>query len=452
MIVEKLTLIEIAQATGGKILFGNDDVTCESVVMDSRKVTENALFIGIKGEQVDGNDYFLTAFEQGATIALIEKDVDVIPTGQKGLVWVPSTRDALAALAKYYKNRSLTNTRFIAITGSVGKTTAKDMLCGMLSAKYKVFKTRGNYNNELGLPLMIFSMDSSHDFAVLEMGMSSLGEIHFLADIVRPDLALITNIGTSHIEILKTRENILKAKLEITDFFGPDQVLFLNADDPYLAGIKHQTYQIVTAGIATGIYRAKNISLEPGTIEFDALRGEETLGHIKLEVPGMHNVANGILCFACAHQLGISAADLTRMTIDRTVMRLEETQFEHLTVINDAYNASPESARAGLDTLALRGGRKVALMGDMKELGDYSAKAHVEVGAYARSRVDVLIAVGDFAKEYGEGFGSQDFHGYPTYEDAVIALPNLLDEGDLVYLKASRSMKFERFLSVLERI
>ena len=450
--MEKLFLKEIAQATDGKILFGSEDVYCESVVMDSRKVTEHSLFIGIKGEQVDGNDYFLSAFEMGASIALIEKNVDVLPTDQKGLIQVESTRDALAKLAKYYKNRSLSQAQFIAITGSVGKTTAKDMLCSMLATKYKVFKTRGNYNNELGLPLMIFSMDSSYDFGVLEMGMSSLGEIHFLADLVRPDMAMITNIGTSHIEILRTRDNIKKAKLEIVDFFDQEQTLFVNADDPYLEDLGETNYQVVTAGIANGSYRARNISLEPNVIEFDCFLNDDSLGHIKLAVPGLHNVSNGILCFAVAHSLGIEARDVAELTIDRTVMRLEEIKFDKVTVINDAYNASPESAKAGLDTLSLRDGRKVALLGDMKELGDFSEKAHRDVGAYARERVDVLIAVGEYAQCFGEGFGRQDFHGYPTYEDAVIALGNLLDEGDLVYLKASRSMAFERFLSVLERI
>ena len=450
--MEKLYLHEIARATGGKILFGNEDVYSESVVIDSRKVTENSLFIGIAGDIVDGNDYFLAAFEQGASIALIEKEVDVIPTGQKGLIQVASTKVAIAELAKYYKNRTLTNTKFIAITGSVGKTTAKDMLSGMLSSRYKVFKTRGNYNNELGLPLMIFSMDSTYDFAVLEMGMSSFGEIHFLADIVRPQMALITAIGRSHIEILKTQANILKAKMEITDFFTEANTLFINGDDPLLSGIGDKPYRIVAAGITVGEYRARNISLEPGSSEFDVIRNDENLGRIKLEIPGMHNVSNGILCFAAANTLGIQAEDLVNMTMDRTAMRLEETDFEHFTVINDAYNSSPESAKAGLDTLALREGRKVAIFGDMLELGDFASQAHIEVGSYARSRVDVLIAVGDHAKDFGEGFGSQDFHGYPTYEDAVIALPNLLDPGDLVYLKASRALMFERFLNVLGRI
>lgn len=450
--MEKLYLKEIAEATGGTILFGNEDVFCESVVMDSRKVTENALFVGIAGEKVDGNDYFLAAFEQGASIALIEKDTDVIPTSQKGLIQVASTKAALVDLAKYYRERTLKEVRFIAVTGSVGKTTVKDMLSGMLGRKYKVFKTRGNYNNELGLPLMICSMDSSYQMAVLEMGMSSLGEIHLLADIVRPEIALISNIGSSHIEILKTRENILRAKMEVTDFFSKDNILYINADDDLLQRVKDKPYRVISAGIAQGDYRARNINLDRGSAEFDVFLEDEPLGRIKLELPGMHNVSNGILCFACAHGLGISAEDLSGLEVDRTGMRLEVLEFENLTVINDAYNSSPESAKAGLDILFLRDGRKVGIFGDMMELGDYAAQAHREVGDYARDRLDVLIALGDHARDYGEGFGSQDFFGYPTFEDAIIALPNLLDKGDVVYLKASRSRKFERFLDVLGRI
>ncbi len=450
--MEKLFLKEIAEAVGGTILFGGDDVYSESVVMDSRKVTEHSLFFGIVGEHVDGNDYFLTAFEQGASIAIIERDMDVIPTDQKGLIKVDSTRDAMVELAKYYRNKVLKGVRFIAVTGSTGKTTVKDLLSGMLQSQYKVFKTRGNYNNELGLPLMIFSMDSSYELAVLEMGMSSFGEIHLLADIVRPEFAMITNIGSSHIEILKTKENILKAKLEIADYFNEDNRLFLNGDDPMLATVTEKPYTIVTAGITVGRYRARNISLEPGWSEFDVTLDDEDLGRIRLDVPGMHNVSNGVLSFAVAHHLGITTEDLSGMTMEHTGMRLEELVYPHVTVINDAYNSSPESARAGLDTLFLRDGRKVAIFGDMMELGDYAEKAHEEIGAYARDKVDVFIAVGDHSRNYGEGFGSQDFHGYPTFEDAVIALPNLLDEGDLVYLKASRSRKFERFLDLLERI
>lgn len=449
--MEKLYLHEIAQAVGGQVVFGHDDLFCESVVIDSRKVTDNALFVGIDGEHVDGNDYALAAFEIGASIVLVEKDVDLIPSDNKGLIRVPSSEIALQDLSKYYKERFLKNTRFIGITGSVGKTTVKDLLAGMLSTKYRVFKTRGNYNNELGLPLMLFAMDESYDFAVLEMGMSDFGEIHTLVNIVRPELALITTIGTSHIEILKSRENILKAKLEIADFFNEDNKLFLNGDDELLAQVQGD-YPIIRAGITQGDYRAKNINLDTHQGIFEVTKGEEVLGTMTLKLPGMHNVTNGILSFACAHELGIDIEDLASLNIERTGMRMEEQELNHFLLINDAYNASPESAQAGLRALDGYTGRKVAILGDMLELGDFAPEAHRQVGQVARDKVDLVIAAGNHYLDYKEGFGSQDFYGYPTFEDAVIALPNIVEPGDIIYLKASRGERFERFINALERI
>lgn len=448
--MEKLYLEEIATAVNGKIIFGNGEVYSDSVVIDSRKVTPNSLFIGIAGENVDGNDYMLNAFERGASIALVEKDEDIIATGSKGLIRVESTKDALVDLAKYYKQRL--RAKCIVVTGSTGKTTVKDMLHGMLSTKYKVFKTRGNYNNELGLPLMLLSMDSSFDMAVLEMGMSSIGEIHFLSEIVRQDAALITNIGVSHIELLKTRENILKAKMEVADFFNEGNTLFLNADDGYLKTVGVKDYRIIRAGIDSGEYQAVNIRLDRNGIEFDVLRLGEAMGRIKLNAPGIHNVRNAILAFACANEYGVAIDALKNLRFERTAMRLEEYKFDNITVINDAYNASPDSMKAGLDTLKVIPGRKVALVGDMKELGELSFESHKECGRYARDRVDVMIAVGGEAQSYRTGFGGADFYGFPTFEEAAKALPNILQKGDLVYVKASRSMGFERFMDILERI
>lgn len=448
--MEKLYLNEIANAVKGKIIFGKEDVFVESVVVDSRKVTENALFFGIPGERVDGNNYVMSAFEKGATIAIIEKPLELIPTDTKGLILVENSKAAMIDLARYYKNQL--RAKFIAVTGSTGKTSVKDMLHGMLSTRYKVFKTRGNYNNEIGLPLMIFSMDKSFDIGVLEMGMSDLGEIRLLADLVRPESALITNIGISHIENLKSQENIFKAKMEVAEFFNKDNTLFVNADDKFLKTIETEDYRVVKAGVELGDYKAENITLGQKECEFDIVYRGEKLGRTKLSVPGMHNVYNGILCLACALSYGITIEDISHMTIDKTSQRLEEKQYENCTVINDAYNANPESMKAGLNILSMAQGRKVALLGDMKELGSLSYISHKAIGEIAREKADLLIAVGDEYKVYGEGFGNQDFYGYPTFEDAVIALPNLIEKGDTVLLKASRSMEFERFLNILERI
>ncbi len=448
--MEKLYLREIAAACKGEIIFGSDDVFVESVVIDSRKVTENSLFIGIAGERADGNSYVMSAFEKGASAAIIEKDVEMIPTDTKGLIRVEDSKKAMLALASWYKSKL--GAKFIAVTGSTGKTSVKDMLHGMLSTRYKVFKTRGNYNNDIGLPLMLFSMDRSYDMAVLEMGMSDLGEIRLLADLVRPESALITNIGISHIENLKTQENILKAKMEVTEFFREDSNLFINADDEFLKTVTSDSYRVITAGVEGGFYKAENITLGRRECEFDVVRNGVKIGRAKLEAPGMHNVYNGILCIACALHYGITMEDIRHMFFDKTSQRLEETRYENITVINDTYNASPDSMKSGLSVLSMAEGRKVALLGDMKELGSHSDQSHRDIGKLAREKADLLIAVGDNYKMYGEGFGSQDFYGYPAYEDAVIAVPNLLEKGDTVLLKASRSMEFERFLNILERI
>lgn len=447
--MEKLYLEEIAKATGGRIVFGNPEVYAESVVIDSRKAKPNSLFIGISGENVDGNDYMLSAFEQGASIAMIEKNEDMLPANNKGLIEVDSTKEALVKLSKYYKERL--KAKFVVVTGSTGKTTVKDMLHGMLSKKYKVFKTQGNYNNELGLPLMLLSMDSTYDIAVLEMGMSSLGEINFLSEIVRQNAALITNIGVSHIEMLKTRDNIFKAKMEVTDFFKADDTLYVNSDDEYLKNVSSDKYRVVKSGIKSGDFKAENIELGQKYVEFDIVNSNINLGRIKINAPGMHNISNGILAYSCAYDFGITLDMIRELDFDRTAMRLQEYKFENVTVINDAYNSSPDSMRAGLDILETYKGRKVALLGDMKELGDMTFVSHKECGVYARKKADKLIAVGNENKSYMAGFGSEDFYGYRTFEEAAKVLPVLLKKGDVVYLKASRTMEFERFLEILER-
>ncbi|PKK38697.1 UDP-N-acetylmuramoyl-tripeptide--D-alanyl-D- alanine ligase [Clostridiaceae bacterium JG1575] len=450
--MEKISLQEIARATGGTIRFGGENLFVDSVVIDSRKVQEGSLFVGMAGARVNGNDYVANAFSQGAAIAIIDEAKKVAQQEGKGLIQVASSRQAMLDLARYYKNRTLKAVEFIAVTGSVGKTSTKDLLHGMLSRKYRVYKTSGNYNNELGLPLTLFAMDASYDLAVLEMGMSARGEIHQLADLTRPNRALITNIGSSHLEILKTRENILLAKMEITDFFGPEQTLYLNADDPYLQTVEKPPYRLVRAGLTAGEYTARNLRLGAESISFALYQGTQHLGELTLPMPGAHNVANAVLAFACAHDLGIEPKDLEHFTLERTKMRLEVLRTSSLTVINDAYNASPESAKAGLRTLAAHKGRKVAMFGDMRELGEATIASHQEVGALARTLCDVFIAIGDQTAAYRDGFGPKDFHGFPSVESALTHLPKLLQPGDVVYLKASRASHFEQLIPHLERI
>jgi len=427
-------------------LYGNAEATFDAVFIDSRIVTDDSLFIGIKGEHYNGSEHYLDAFNNGANVAVVENvEVGEIPEG-KAVLKVNSTYRAILDLAYYY--RKMLNLKIIGITGSTGKTSTKDILHGMLSKKYKVFKTSGNYNNELGLPLMIFSLDDSYDYAILEMGMSAPLEIHNLARVALPDIAIITNIGVSHIEYLGSQENILKAKMEITDFFNKDSLLVLNGDDEYLRTIENKPYRVLYGGLTRGDYIAKNINIAEDYVEFSVNRGKEI---IRLDIPGKHNVQNGILCYMVAKELGIKDEELSHVKIMKSSMRMDIIRLEHLTIINDCYNANPDSTKAAIDYLSNFTGRKVAIIGTMKELGEEAISAHESVAYYAKSKeVDQFIAVGEYMEEmlaeYGEGAV-----GFKTFEEAEGNINQYLRTGDIVLIKASRGMYFERFIPVLEK-
>lgn len=427
-------------------LYGSAEASFDAVFIDSRIATENALFIGIKGEHFNGNEHYMDAFRNGASVAVVEEvEIGEIPKG-KAVLKVKSTYRAILDLAYYY--RKMLDLKIIGITGSTGKTSTKDILHGMLSKKYKVFKTSGNYNNELGLPLMIFSLDETYDYAILEMGMSAPLEIHNLARVAQPDIALITNIGLSHIEFLGSQENILKAKMEITDFFEEDSLLVLNGDDEYLRNIGDKSYRVLYGGLSRGNYIARNISVAEDYVEFTVNRNKEI---ICLDIPGKHNVQNGILCYIVAKELGIKDEDLSHVSILKSSMRMDVIRLDQLTIINDCYNANPDSTKAAIDYLANFEGRKVAVIGTMKELGEESLTAHESVAYYAKTReIDLFIAIGEYMKEmtavYGEGAV-----GFSTFEEAEKNIGKYLKRADVVLIKASRGMYFERFIPVLEQ-
>lgn len=429
-------------------LYGNVEANFEAVFIDSRIVIDDSLFIGIKGEHYNGSEHYLDAFSNGANVAVVEGvdiDIDEIPDG-KAVLKVNSTYRAILDLAYYY--RKMLDLKIIGITGSTGKTSTKDILHGMLSKKYKVFKTSGNYNNELGLPLMIFSLDDSYDYAILEMGMSAPLEIHNLARVALPDIAIITNIGVSHIEYLGSQENILKAKMEITDFFNKDSLLVLNGDDEYLRSIKNKPYRVLYGGLTRGDYIAKNINIAEDYVEFTVNRGKEI---IHLDIPGKHNVQNGILCYMVAKELGIHDEELSHVSIMKSSMRMDIIRMEHLVIVNDCYNANPDSTKAALDYLSNFTGRKVAIIGTMKELGEEAKTAHESVAYYAKSReIDQFIAVGEYMEEMLTAYGKGAV-GFKTFEEAEKNIEQYIRTDDIVLIKASRGMYFERFIPVLER-
>ena len=431
----------------GATLYGNENASFEAVFIDSRIVTENSLFIGIKGEHFDGNELYLDAFKNGAHVAVVENiDIGEVPEG-KAVLKVSSTYRAILDLAYYY--RKTLDLKIIGITGSTGKTSTKDILHGMLSTKYRVFKTSGNYNNELGLPLMIFSLDDSYDYAILEMGMSAPLEIHNLARVAQPDIAVITNIGLSHIEYLGSQENILKAKMEITDFFSKESLLIVNGDDEYLRTVKDKPYRVLQGGIRNGDYVAKNIRILDESVEFTVNKGKDV---IHLEIPGRHNVQNGILCYMVARELGIRDEDLSFVNIMKSSMRMDVIRLENLTIINDCYNANPDSTKAALDYLENFTGRKVAIIGTMRELGQEALGAHESVARHAGNRnIDVFIAVGEFMEDMTKLYGEES-HGFRTFEEAASRIGELIHPGDTVLIKASRGMYFERFIPILEEL
>lgn len=435
---------DIADKLGAEIL-GNHEASFQGVFIDSRIVSEDSLFIGIKGEHFNGNEHYLDAFEKGASVAIVEGvPLQDIPPG-KAVLKVQSTYRAILDLAHYY--RSMLSVKIIGITGSTGKTSTKDILHGMLSKKFRVFKTSGNYNNELGLPLMIFSLDDSYDYAVLEMGMSAPLEIHNLARVAQPDYAIITNIGLSHIENLGSQENILKAKMEITDFFSSQSLLVLNGDDPYLNTITGKKYRILSGGLKDGDFTARNMKLYEDSVEFTVNKSKDV---IRLQIPGRHNVLNGILCYIIARELGITDKDLADVEVAKSAMRMDVLKYDHLTVINDCYNASPDSMKAALQYLHQFEGRKVAVLGTMRELGSESRMAHQAVAMTAKElNLDEVIFVGEYQKEMSALFGDQA-NGYDTFEEAAKELQSFLRKDDVVLIKASRGMYFERFLPILE--
>ena len=448
----ELTFKELLEAVNGKVIVDKADKEFNNICTDTRKIEKNNIFLALKGENFNGNKYVRDAIEKGASIAIVDEvlfnDSDINGT----VIKVDNTYDALLNLAKYYREKL--NLKVVGITGSTGKTSTKDLVASFLQGKYKVFKTKGNFNNHIGLPLMILSMDSEVEVAVLELGMSNLGEIHTLADCARPDVALITNIGLSHIENLKTQENILRAKMEITDFFTKENVLVVNAEDDYLKKIKENSFKVIKTGYDdNNMIRAYDIVLNEDSTSFKIKDGNKEYNFI-LPMVGAHNVLNALLGIAAAKELGVSCEEMLEglKTIEATSMRLEFKNVNGYTIINDCYNASPDSMKAALQVLKNRkGNRKIAILGTMRELGEESKRAHKEVGEYAKDIADILITTGEFVEDYKMGFGEDNIIIYNTKEDLIDNICEIIKADDVILVKASRGAKFEEIVTKLEK-
>lgn len=458
--MEYISLNSIVKAVEGKLLIKGSKELFNSISIDTRKIEPDGIFIAIKGEKFNANNFTAEASKNGAALCIVDeiKFEKQELNKDTSVVIVENTKKALLKLAEFY--RSTLDIKVVGITGSTGKTSTKDMTCAILSEKYKVFKTQGNFNNEIGLPLMIFNLDNSYDIAVLEMGMSNFFEIHNMAEAARPDIALITNIGISHIENLKTREYILEAKLEITDYFNDHSTLILNADNDMLSTVTREDkiYKIIKTGIESSCdVKAENTRLEETSVIFDIFKNDKLMfKDFKIDLPGKHNISNALLAITCGELFGLTYDEMNKgiEKLNMTSMRLDIVKGEKYTIVDDCYNASPDSMIAAIDVLRnISGARKIAVFGTMRELGHKAYDAHKEIGAYARKNsVDLLVVLGEFKDAFEEGFkDSEKIKYFASTEDAAEFLDGFLKKKDVILVKASRAMKFEKIVEHLKK-
>lgn len=452
--MEKITFEEILKAVDGEVYKRGKNHSYSYVETDTRNLKKDCIFIALKGEKFNANEYVAEAIKKGASLCIVDEiKFKEDELRESSIIKVKNTRKALLSLAKYY--RSKLDIKVIGVTGSTGKTSTKDLIAASLSEKFKVFKTIGNFNNDIGLPLMVFKLDNSYDVAILEMGMNHFGEIEKLSDVARPDIAVITNVGISHIENLKTRENILKAKLEITTYFTENNILIINTDNDMLSNIKDKNCNILKIGTKDNVdLKAENVNIGEENIEFTLKDCKKEDFRFTLNVPGKHNVLNAMLAIACGKILKLSYKEINDgfKNLKSTSMRLDIIRKNKFTIINDSYNASPDSMKAAIDVLkTLKGNRKIAVFGTMNELGEESFKAHKEVAEYFKNKeLDLLIALGKYTDAYEKGSKKENFISFKNCDEAVNYLNSYLNKDDVVLVKASRSMKFENIVNALK--
>ena len=461
--MKNMTLENIEKACGGRYIGTEAEKKMEvlGVVIDSRQVESGYLFVAIPGEKVDGHKFIPDVFAKGAAAVLSEQQLED-PAGP--YILVESTTKALRDLAEYYR-KSL-DIKVVGITGSVGKTSTKEMIASVLSEKYKVLKTEGNYNNEIGLPLTIFKIRAEHEVAVLEMGISEFGEMHRLATMANPDICVITNIGLCHLENLKTRDGILKAKTESFAHLKKDGIAILNGDDDKLSTIRQVgDKEPVFYGMeekmeyredakksvyATGV---ENLGLYGMQARIHTPEGERD---VRIPIPGEHNVYNALAATAVGLSLGLSLDQISSGILKAKTIggRTNLLNTGSMTVIDDCYNANPVSMKASIDVLATAEGRKIAVLGDMGELGENEKKLHYEVGEYlAKKEIDVLFCAGELSEEIAKAAQKEsktcEVYYFKTRDALLEQLLPFLKKGDTVLVKASHFMEYPKIVKAL---
>lgn len=446
----ELKLSEIAEMTGGTLT--GEDISVNGICIDSRLAETGLLYIAIKGENFDGHSFTKSALQNGAAAAMIHHDVDC----DGSFVRVEDTHKALMKLA--HELRCRFDIPFVGLTGSVGKTTTKEMTWAVLSEKYNAIKTEGNLNNNIGLPRTLLRLEGTTQAAVIEMGMSNAGEISELSKITEPTVAIISNIGVSHMESLGSRENILKAKLEILDGLREGCPIILNGDDPYLVSAKIKDRPVFYFGIDNPMcnFRAVDIEQQDSTTSFTVVFDGGKTQKIIIPTIGIHNVYDALAAFAAGMQLGVTPGQAAEGLLKYVPsgMRQRIKEVKGIRFIEDCYNASPDSQRAALKMLAgMNVKRKIAVLGDMLELGKVSEEAHKDAGLLAaKNKIDVLMTYGQNSIATAENAVKcgvplvKKFVEKKALADALFAE---LREGDAVLFKASRGMALEDVINDL---
>ena len=466
----KLTVSDIAKMTSGELICINcdRDEAVVSYCTDSREAVKGSLFVAIAGERVDGHDYINAAVKNGASCILCERVPEGVEKESKSFAFVVVKNTVLAVGALAHEYKKMTEHKTVAITGSVGKTTTKEFVYAVLSEKYKTHRSGGNHNNELGLPMSVFEMKKDDEVAILEMGMCNFGEIEYLSKIAEPDVALVTTIGSSHLENLGSRENICSAKLEIVKGLKKGGTLILNGDEPLLSVMKGSHYSPVFVALENpeAEFRAVNIRYFDMKTVFDVIYDNRVVTNVEIMAMGAHSVYAALFGYAVGVTLGMDDGAIRRglQKFKNAAMRQNIYDLGEITVIEDCYNASPESMAAALGVLhdlsALHpASRAVALLGDMRELGENTVALHKKTGACAHSKgVDALFTFGELAENIARGaiesgMGAENVfvntdQSNPEY--TAKALLEYLKPGDILLVKASRAVAAERVIEYIK--
>ena len=458
--MEYLTIKELILASEGQLVSKcNEETIVSNIVIDSRKAGKDSAFVAIVGENLDGHNFINLAINQGCKTIIKNKNNNVdIENKEVNVIEVSDTEIALGDIAKFYKNKF--KIPFIAVTGSVGKTTTRDMVYSTISAKYNSLKNVGNLNNQFGVPLTLFNLNKEHECAVIEMGMSGFNEIEYLANIVNPQIGIISNIGYSHVEHLGSRDGIFKAKMEVATNFDENSLLIVNGDDDCLKTLKTKdlVYKLRTFGFDkdNDIY-CESYEMDEESINFVAdINGKKE--EFFIPTVGKHNIYNAMAAILVGLNLNMTIEEIKDGLKDFqcTKNRLDIIKKDKLTIIDSVYNASIDSMSAALNILGRYENRRVAILGDMFEMGEFAEFGHRQVGKAALGNIDIMIAIGKdsefIVKELKENnMNENNLYHFETKEEAIENLDNIIKDDDVILVKASRGMNLEKVVEYLNK-